>query len=857
MLDYEPIDISQWCNKNINVLDIENGPTNSRWSPIVGATRGTPLEQSADRPPIGNVSFRGLPFLIGNPDPGIGNNHLVVLGGETGEISIPIGQPATYIIIAHRLIKSEVPTGGRLGIEVADYVLKHSDGRKTEATIRERFEIVALPGPKDIPGVPGSPYLAFTDENAKLAPRYEGDWDSAGRRLTEAEGAKAHWFYLWAFKNPVPELSIESFEIIPKGPNFAIGGLTLSHVKEFPFAREGRRPVRITLTNETDAEKPFDLDVSVDRGDTTYVHPLPGADKEAFLSDNYKGYGEKQNDQSSPAYAEISAIPSATVTVKHGDEEVGSVKWDDVTKGAASTPRMKIEMIDPGKNWVRVKVVDDETGQPVPCRVHFRSPEGVPYQPHGHHNQVNSNLGTWHVDVGGDTRLGQITYAYIDGKCEGWLPRGEVIVDVARGFEYEPLRENMTIRPGQQELNLRLKRWTNMNKLGWFSGDSHVHFLGTQGAHSEALGEDLNVVNLLQSQWGSLFTNTEDFTGEPSISQTGNSIVYTSQENRQHFMGHMILWGLKEPVMPWCSDGLGEGEIGGTMETTLADWADKTHAQGGYVINPHFPNPNGEPAALVATGRLDGIEMIRKNPFNHSEYYRYLNCGYRLPLVGGTDKMSSDVPVGLYRTYARIGENEFTYDNWCKAVAAGRTILSGGPIMHLSVDGHDIGDTLKLSGAGTVELEAWTESILPINTLQIIQEGKVIASVESKEGTRRLEIKEKVRIDSNTWIGARCGGPEYDGLVHYDSWERGVFAHTSPIYISVGGEWEMYNEDTFQYMLTMIEGDLAYIRESSGQHTHGMVTHHHGEDDHIAYLERPFIEARDAINTRMARLGLV
>ena len=42
---------------------------------------------------------------------------------------------------------------------------------------------------------------------------------------------------------------------------------------------------------------------------------------------------------------------------------------------------------------------------------------------------MNSNLDTWHTDIGGDLRLGQITYAYIDGRCEGWLPRGEVIVD--------------------------------------------------------------------------------------------------------------------------------------------------------------------------------------------------------------------------------------------------------------------------------------------------------------------------------------------------------------------------------------------------------------------------------------------
>ena len=160
--------------------------------------------------------------------------------------------------------------------------------------------------------------------------------------------------------------------------------------------------------------------------------------------------------------------------------------------------------------------------------MHFRSPDGVPYQPHGHHNQVNTNLETWHIDIGGDVRLGRVTYAYIDGTSQGWLPRGEVIVDIARGFEYEPLRIKEFIKPGQRELNLRLKRWTNMNKKNWYSGDSHVHFLGTQGAHTESMAEDLNVVNLLQSQWGSLFTNKEDFTGHPSVSQNGDNIVYVS-----------------------------------------------------------------------------------------------------------------------------------------------------------------------------------------------------------------------------------------------------------------------------------------------------------------------------------------
>jgi hypothetical protein len=318
----------------------------------------------------------------------------------------------------------------------------------------------------------------------------------------------------------------------------------------------------------------------------------------------------------------------------------------------------------------------------------------------------------------------------------------------------------------------------------------------------------------------------------------------------------MSLWGLKRPVMPWCSDGPGEGELGGSMETTLSHWADEAHAQGGYVINPHFPNPNGEPAALVATGRLDAVEMIRMGEFDHREYYKYLNCGYRLPLVGGTDKMSSDVPVGLYRTYAKLADDqEFTYDNWCKSVTAGRTFLSGGPIVHFSVDGRQIGDTVGLSGPGTVEVEAWAESVIPINRLEIVQAGRVVASAESRNGTRRLELKEKLKVDGHTWLAARAGGAGYFGRSHLDVWRRGIFAHTSPIYVACGGDWWMFDAAAAQYMLTLVEGDLTYIRESSGRHTHGNVSHHHGEADHQAYLERPFHEARDAIQERIRKHG--
>ena len=828
MDDYRPLDISKWCNAGTSELEDEDGAV------------------------TGQATFRGIPFLVGAAGQSAGANCYLGLGGQDGSVSIPVGQSANTVVFAHRLLDGALAQHEEPAKQVAEYVFHLSGGRTERVAVRKRFEISAKP--VEGVGFRSPTYLAVTDGKPRLLDRHEGRWDMLGRRQTEALAAEMRSYYLWAWRNPAPDLTIESVEIVPNGPRFIVAGITLGHVDEHPFNRQGRRNARVVLTDKAEAEKPFDLDVSVDRGDVTYTHPLP----ESVDGDSIVGWGQEQNETASPSYVEVSAVPSATVTVSDGDGEVGSVNWGEVEgRGAAETPRMRVELIDPGKNWVHVTVLDEDTGKPVPCRVHFRSPEGIPYQPHGHHNQANSNLDSWHIDVGGDLRMGQTTYAYIDGKCQGWLPRGEVIAEVARGFEYEPLRTRVRIAPGQRELTLRIKRWTNMAAQRWYSGDSHVHFLSTQGSHTEALGEDLNVVNLLQSQWGSLFTNTEEFTGEPSVSRTGDSIVYTSQENRQHVLGHMILWGLKEPVMPWCSDGLSEAEIGGTMETTLSYWADEAHGQGGFVINPHFPSPNGEPAALVATGRLDAIEMIRMDEFNHGEYYRYLNGGYRLPLVGGTDKMSSDVPVGLYRTYTKLADDEeFNYQNWCKNVARGRTFLSGGPIISFTVDGQEVGDTLSLSGPGTVEVAASAESTIPISRLEIVQAGRVVASTESATGTRRLELKEKLKVDGHTWLAARCGGPGYFGSAHLDAWRRGIFAHTSPVYVACGGDWWMFDEATAKYMLTLIEGDLEYIENSSGQHMHGNVTHHHGEDDHMAYLRRPFLEAQEAIHGRARDAGV-
>jgi hypothetical protein len=309
-------------------------------------------------------------------------------------------------------------------------------------------------------------------------------------------------------------------------------------------------------------------------------------------------------------------------------------------------------------------------------------------------------------------------------------------------------------------------------------------------------------------------------------------------------LGHTVLWGLTEPVMPWCSDGPDEAELGGALDATLSDWADRTHAQGGTVVAAHFPNPNGEPAVLVATGRADAVEMLAESDDATREYYRYLNSGYRLPLVGGTDKMSSAVPVGLYRTYARLDE-EFSYEAWCRAVRSGRTFLSGGPLVTLSVDGREPGDTVGLSGPGTVSVHATVRSIFPLRCLEVVRNGEVVATAEANGG-RHAEISEELRIDGNSWIACRAFGADY----HLDEWGRRVFAHTSPVYVACGGDWTMTDPEGIRYIRTIVEGARDYVRHTAVRRSDQVTTHHHGEANHLAWLERPFNEALRALDDR-------
>jgi hypothetical protein len=835
-MEYEALDISGACNVD-----------------LVSTGR-------AEEVATGELSFRGLPFRIGTQADG---ESWVVGSGEglgTSDIEIPVDRQARHLVFAHSLLESPLRGGAPFGQFVARYVFSFAEHEDVEVPIREAFEIGALPTLWF-----DFPILAWSDLDERMLPRRGGAWIDFGMRQMEVAIPHPVSFYLWPWANPHPDDVITSVTVRPTGTRFVLGGITAGYLDEPVFNTAAKRIVRIDLPREEDAARPLPLQVDVDRGSSNYVWSLPTQPVDEFLVDPFKGWGQAENELSGPAYVDIAAKPSATVSVSLGDEDLGSFSWREMEERGEldASERVHVSVVDPGRNWVRTTVLDDETGKPVPCRIHFRSPIGVPFQPAGHQQHVVQTLGDpdvpgwWRqdLDLGGDVRLGQVSYAYIDGMCEGWLPRGDVIVEVARGFEYEPIREHLVIEPGQQELTLRLRRITNMNEERYFSGDTHVHGLSTEGGHLEAAGEGLNVINLLILQLGHVFAATEEFTGGPSVSNGGETIVFAGQEPRQHVLGHISVLGIKRLLAPWATGGPDEGELGGNLETTMSRWADECHAQGGTAIVSHMPLPHGEFATLIATERIDAVEWIVHDPLQTGSYYRALNLGYQLPLVGGTDKISADIPVGIYRTYVHIpDDHEFTYENWCAGLRAGNTFMTGGPLLRATVNGQPIGSTIDLPGnGGEVEVEAWAQSTLPFESLEVVVNGEVVAATEKASADREVSLHEKLRIDRHSWIAVRCGGvPYFESAPHHDFYRRKIVAHTSPFYVAVGGPWSKFDADIAGEFASMVRGGIDYIRGRALHWEPGTVTHHHGRSDHAAFLEEPFHEALARLEERLA-----
>jgi len=721
-------------------------------------------------------------------------------------VRVPVNGFASHVCFLH--LWQQIPETVRKddpaeGLVVGEYELIYDDNSRHMQPIRARFELnmVESPGPAWLT-VPFD--MPRTANPAAKVPDGTG-W--GGHQLGFAVVTPGEKPLLYAMPNPHPNKKIRSLLVrgLQASP-ILIAGITLFQGASHPLVHLPRRSYRVSVKG-----RPIEVNqADVDLGAVARIEKTGARDRN-WVKSPYTGTSNVQEPvRNGESLLELVGADNATVSVnlQRGKKAVqcNFSLGEAYHHGVSKDGDVHLEVLGRQRQWMQVRVIDSATGQPTATRIHFSGSHGEYLAPYGHHSQINYN---WHEDDGVDVFVGGRNYAYVVGEFTMELPVGDVYVEINKGFEYEPVRRKVTIRPGQKNLELKINRWRNLRREGWVTADTHVHFISPQTAWLEGQSEGLNVVNLLAAQVGRQFTNVGDYTGRVGIA-ANDTVVYVGTESRHHMLGHMSLLGTKGlPVYPMSCGGASEAWVGDPEFMTMTEWAMANRRQGGLVIRAHFPYcGHTEDPLPILKGLVDAVEphFVKDGGFNFQEWYRYLNCGYRVACVGGTDKMSACMLLGWMRTYAQLDRNRpFTYDNWARAVKAGRTVTTNGPLLNITVEGRNMGEIIKLPrSGGTLHVETTAESFWPIARLEVIYNGRVVASQVVPKGVKALRISERISIPGSGWLAARCFGP----AGHPASY---IFAHTSPVYLKCG-DTRAFDGPAAEHMLALVEGGMEYLQ---------------------------------------------
>jgi len=727
----------------------------------------------------------------------------VILLRAEDEAIVPVGQRADYICLLHTFRKADTDhTQYMEAAAVGEYELRYAGGSSHTHAVRARLDvpIPESPGPAQM----AMPFHMPTTTDPEAVPTSQ--W---GRLQTGTAGRGGDPL-VYALRNPHPGRTIKEFVIrgLVESP-LIVAGVTCYRGTDHPLRHLARRMYRVRKPGRNPAEIEK---VEVNLGAVARTDRTIGPRGNAWLRSPYTGVTDTAEPESGGEdILSVYGARDATVAVKLADRKtpLEFSLGEAYETGSSARGGVKLERLGGQKQWMQVEIIDGSTGTPTPVRLHISGAAGEYIAPYGHHEQVNVN---WFEDYGADLKVGGRSYAYVPGVFTTDLPTGDLYIEMYKGFEYRATRCKVTVRPGQKKLRLRIDRWQDLRSEGWVTADTHVHFLSPQTAWLEAQCEGVNVVNLLASQWGRLFTNVGDISGRVGVVEN-DTVVWVGTENRNHMLGHISMLGTNcLPVFPMCCGGVGEAWVGDPDFRTLTEWARECKTKDGVVIRPHFPYCGfTEDPVLVVNGVVDALEINqnRGGGFPLQEWYGYLNNGYRVAVAGGTDKMGAYSALGDLRTYALLDKQRaFTYENWARAVRAGRTFATNGPLLQMCVEGKQIGDTIRLpAGGGTLQVDASAESAWLVGAIEIVRNGRTVAYETARKGARRLALSAKVCCDGSGWLAARCAGVGGTPAAY-------MAAHTSPVYITCGRQTP-FDGPALEHMLNLTRGGIEYLETIS------------------------------------------
>ena len=445
--------------------------------------------------------------------------------------------------------------------------------------------------------------------------------------------------------------------------------------------------------------------------------------------------------------------------------------------------------------------VTDEMGRLLDARVSVTGADGRSWAPASAlmHADDSFDRSERHFEVG---------YYHTTGTSSLAVPAGAFSVEVSRGLEYALARKRVAIvAKGATTVPIVMHRLVNLPARGWYSGDLHVHmnYGGSYRTRPSQLAfmaraEDVHVIEELIVNKEQRVPDISYFgNGLPDPVSTPSMLIVHGQEFHTSYWGHSGLLGLtRNVILPGYAAYA--NTPAGSLYPANANVFDLGHAQGaltGYV-HPFDETPNPEDTVSrvtselpvdVALGKVDYMEILGFSDHRATAavWYRLLNCGFRIPAGAGTDAMTNYAslrgPVGMNRVYAHAGAT-LDHASWMRAIREGKTFATNGPLLTLAVNGKEPGSEIVLAlGAHTLRVQATMRSIVPVEHLELVQNGKVVAAVPLSPDHRSASAAVSVSADRSGWITLRAWS-EHATPPILDIYP---FATTSPVYLTVAG----------------------------------------------------------------------
>jgi len=431
-------------------------------------------------------------------------------------------------------------------------------------------------------------------------------------------------------------------------------------------------------------------------------------------------------------------------------------------------------------------------------------------------------------------------YFHTSGTDTVTVPAGRTIVEVWHGPEYQTTRRELTVAAGEtRTVRISLSRLSNLPRMGWWGGDLHVH-MNYGGAYRntpshlalEARAEGLHVVENLIVNKEQRIPDIAYWRPDPDPLSTRDFVLAYGQEFHTGFWGHAGLLGLTDHYL--LPDYAGyPGTALASLVPTNADVADLAHAQAGLMgyVHPFDFRPDlsrvepGIPYELpvdVALGKVDYMEVMGYSDhlITSDVWYRLLNCGFRIPAGAGTDAFPNFAslrgPPGLVRVYARTGTGGGALDHrrWLAAIKAGRTFVTNAPVLELTLGRSEIGDEIRLAGAGELRAHVRLRSPVPLDHLELVGNGRVVVSIPLSGDHTAADTTITVPVSASGWFVLRAWSdrPQLPVLDLYP------FASTSPIYVTVGNA-PMRSKEDAEYFLGWLDRVDDALRSQTAWNT--------------------------------------